>query len=409
MDGIANVGEPAARLTRAVRGGDVAGVRELLARHPDLRAGLNQPMHDAHFGATALLAAVHPGNRPMAEVLLEAGADINQKSHWWAGGFGVLDGDTPLVSWLIERGARVDAYAAARHGMVDRLRALVKADRSAVRMRGGDGQTPLHVARTVEVAEFLLDQGAEIDTLDVDHESTPAMYALRERPEVARFLVRRGCRTDLLMAAALGETALVRSQLALNPADIRMAVTPAHFPMRDPRAGGTIYIWTLGANMTPHTVAHHAGHREVFDLLMAESPPELQFAVLCELGREGEARGMLAAHPRLVDTLASRDLERLPAAAVDNRVEPVRLMLEMGWPVGVRGQEGGTALHWAAFHGNAEMVRLLLAREPDLTLRDTSHDGTPLDWAMYGREHGWAPGRGDYDATIRMLKEASRE
>jgi ankyrin repeat protein len=175
--------------------------------------------------------------------------------------------------------------------------------------------------------------------------------------------------------------------------------------MRNPRAGGTIYIWTLGTNMTPHTVAHLAGHREVFDLLMAESPPELQFAVLCELGREEGARRMLAADSGLLPRLTARDHQRLVAAAVDNRLEPVRLMLELGWPVGVRGQEGGTALHWAALHGNADMVRLLLARGPDLTLRDTSHDGTPLDWAMYGREHGWSPGSGDFDTTIRLLRE----
>ena len=29
----------------------------------------------------------------------------------------MLDGDSELVPWLIERGARVDAYAAARHGI----------------------------------------------------------------------------------------------------------------------------------------------------------------------------------------------------------------------------------------------------------------------------------------------------
>jgi hypothetical protein len=208
------------------------------------------------------------------------------------------------------------------------------------------------------------------------------------------------------MAAALGESALVRSHLARDPDGIRMAVTPEHFPMRDPRAGGTIYIWTLGANMTPHTVAHLAGHREVFDLLMAESPPELRFAVRCELGQTEEVERLLAADPGLMGRLTARDRQRLVAAAVDNRLEAVRLMLGLGWPTEVPGQEGGTALHWAAFHGNSEMVRAILARGPDLTLRDTAHDGTPLGWALYGQEHGWSRGRGDYDTTIRLLREA---
>ncbi len=72
-----------------------------------------------------------------------------------------------------------------------------------VHARGGDGQTPLHFASTVEIAEFLLAHGADMDALDVDHESTPAQYMLRvehvrhyprDRQDVARYLVSRGCR-----------------------------------------------------------------------------------------------------------------------------------------------------------------------------------------------------------------------
>ena len=33
-----------------------------------------------------------------------------------------------------------------------------------------------------------------------------------------------------------------------------MNVSDEWFPMRDPRAGGTIYIWQLGRNRTAHTV-----------------------------------------------------------------------------------------------------------------------------------------------------------
>ncbi len=71
--------------------------------------------------------------------------------------------------------------------------------------RGGDGQTPLHFARTVEIAAFLLDHGADIDALDIDHESTPAQWMLGDRLEVARYLVQQGCTTDILLAAAAGD------------------------------------------------------------------------------------------------------------------------------------------------------------------------------------------------------------
>ena len=116
-------------------------------------------------------------------------ADINARSHWWAGSFGVLDNDGGLAPYLIDRGARVDAYAAARLGMLDRLEALVKDNPDVVHAGGGDGQTPLHVAANVEIARFLLEHGADINARDVDHESTPAQYLVRERQEVARYLV----------------------------------------------------------------------------------------------------------------------------------------------------------------------------------------------------------------------------
>src|SRR5579859_5219611 len=90
----------------------------------------------------------------------------------------------------------------------------------------------------------------------------------RDCQEVARYLVSRGCRTDLLMATALGDVNLVRHHLDTDPACIRMSVSEAWFPKKDPRAGGTIYIWMLGANRTAHVVARDFGHEQVFELLM---------------------------------------------------------------------------------------------------------------------------------------------
>ena len=37
-----------------------------------------------------------------------------------------------------------------------------------------------------------------------------------------------------------------------------------------------------------------------------------------------------------------------------------RRLREAGWPVDAQGQHQGTPLHWAAFHGNLEMVEAIL-------------------------------------------------
>ena len=156
---------------------DADRVRAILNRHPPLQALIDQPI--GPFDSPAI---VNVRSREMLDVLLDAGADINARSRWWAGGFGLFDSAEPeLAAYAIERGAIVDAHAAARLGMLDSLRALIAKDPSVVHARGGDGQTPLHFACTTEAARYLLDRGADIDARDVDHESTPAQYMVQER------------------------------------------------------------------------------------------------------------------------------------------------------------------------------------------------------------------------------------
>jgi ankyrin repeat protein len=397
---------PAVALQAAILADDTAGAAALLEKFPVLRERFNDPLPDYSFGATPLLAAVHRANREMIDLLLRSGADINGRSHWWAGGFGVLDNDHGLADFLIARGARVDAHAAARLGMLDKLREMVAADPAVVAARGGDGQTPLHFAASVEIARFLLDHGADIDALDVDHESTPAQFMMRDRREVAGYLVSRGCQTDLLMAAALGDLNIVHRLLDEDPSRIRMNVSLDYFPKKDPRAGGCIYIWTLGWNKTPHALARDAGHLEVFRLLMNRSPDSLKLSLALELGDPELFNGLLAAAPDLPKSLVPAERRKLVEAAQDCNLDSVRLMLEAGWPVDAPGLHGGTALHWAAFHGHAEMTRLILRFHPPLEAVDSDFGGTPLGWAIHGSQNGWYCQTGDFAGTVATLLKA---
>lgn len=401
--------DPVAQLVAAVHAGDSARTRQLLADHPELKPRLDEPLPGFHFGGTALLAAVRSGSEELVDLLLASGASIDQKSHWWAGGFGVLDGDHGMHDFLISRGATVDAYSAARMGRLDLLRELAAANPDAVRHRGGDGQTPLHVASTVEVAAYLLDHGAEIDALDVDHESTPAQYQIGPHPEVARLLVNRGCRTDLMLEAALGELEAVRRRLDADPAAVHTRIDPACFPMRDPRAGGHIYQWTLGANRTAHRVAHQRGHREVFDLLMAHSPPPLRLLVACQVGDDAEIAALLRADPDLPATLSEPQRRALPDAAGEGDHEAVRRMLAAGWPLDARGDEGGTALHWASWHGDAAMVADLLRHRAPVAVTDLRYGAPPLGWAMHGSLNSWRRETGDHAAVVESLLAAGAE
>lgn len=381
---------------------DAPRLRQLLEQFPQAKALINDPI--AAFDAPAITQA---RTREMLDVLLEAGADINAKSRWWAGGFGLLHGADPdLAAYAIERGAVVDVHAAARLGLIDTLRAQVAAHPELVHARGGDGQTPLHFARTVAIAEFLLDHGADIDARDVDHESTPAQHMIRDRQDIVRLLVRRGCKTDILLAAALGDADLVRKHLDTDPHCIHTRVNPECFPMTHHRAGGTIYQWTLGWHASAHEVARQFDHEAVFRLLMDRSPLEVKLLAACWAGDESTAKSLVSSHPGLVNRLSAEQRRQVAHAARNNQTAAVRTMLTAGLPVDATGQHRGTPLHWAAFHGNAEMTRDILRHQPPLELPDADFRATPMGWAMHGSVNGWHRRTGDYATTVELLLNA---
>jgi hypothetical protein len=176
--------------------------------------------------------------------------------------------------------------------------------------------------------------------------------------------------------------------------------------MRDRRAGGTIYIWTLGANKGAHALAREFGHEEVWRALMRRTPEPMKLAVACELGDQDLAAQLLAARPDLPSALTADERRRLPDAAQDNNAGAVARMMEAGWPADARGQHNATALHWAGFHGNAEMARVLLQHGAPVNVKDDEYDGTPLGWALHGAKRPEQCSTGDYAATIAALRAA---
>ncbi|MGH7494495.1 MAG: ankyrin repeat domain-containing protein [bacterium] len=332
---------------------------------------------------------------------------MNAKSRWWAGGFRLLHSASPeLAAYAIKRGAIVDVHAAARLGMYERLQELISRDPGLVRARGGDGQTPLHFASTVEIAAFLLDHGAEIDALDVDHESTPAQYMVADRQELVRYLISRGCKTDILMAAAVGDVDLVRNKLDADPDCIRTCVSDEYFPMINKKSGGTIYQWTLGFYMSAHQVARKSGHDHVLQLLFERSPAAVKLIAACWLNDEATVHSLRAEHTNLAKEFTDADRRQVAHAARNNETEVVRRLLENGLPVDAKGQHMATPLHWAAFHGNLEMAKIVLRFGPPLEALDADFGATPLGWAMHGSEHGWYCQTGDYAGTVEALLAA---
>ncbi len=204
------------------------------------------------------------------------------------------------------------------------------------------------------------------------------------------------------MAAALGDSGLIRLHLDTDSDSIRMRVSDEYFPMVGGRNGGTIYQWELGWYVSAVQVARSFRHSEIFEYLMERSPADEKLLNACWLHDEAAVRS-LAQQPEIVAQLTPAGRRQLAHAVRNNDAIAARLMLEAGLPVDAYSQHHATPLHWAAWHGSADTVRLILRRNPPLD--DTSNDfkGTPVDWAVHGSQNGWARQNGDYVATLEAL------
>lgn len=403
IDGLTKT--PVELFVAAVKAGDVDGVRDLLAAHPDIAAGINEPLFD--FKQMAVHAAHR--NLAMLDLLLAHGADINAKSTWEHGGFGILENVGPeQAAPLIARGAVVDIWAAANLGMADRVKELIDADQTLINAKGGDGKRPLHYARTVEIAEFLLDRGADIDALDDDHTSTPAQHLIGGNAEVCRFLVSRGARSDLLLATALGDPALVRRHLDEDPASIGMRVSQDWFPMIDTAPnGGHIYQWTLGFHVSAFDIARKRDHKEVLDLLLSRAPPIDRLVHALWSGDGDAADAVLATDPAVIEHAPPTVLRQVADAARNNNTAAVKAMLACGFPVTAVSQHGAAPLHWAAFHGNPEMLADVLRYGPPLEMRDRDFNGAPMGWVINGALSHWhGISTAKHDVCARLLLDA---
>ena len=410
---------PVEQFLSALHAGDVERVRTLLEQHEDVRSAINEPI--SHFNSRPVARATK--NLRLLDLLLSHGADLNLKSTWWAGGFGLLEsGITPEeAAPLIARGATVDVFAAAHLGMFDRLRELVDADPSLVHARGGDGKTPLHCARTVEIAQLLIDRGANIDSRDVDHESTPAQYLVRDAPEVARLLVSHGAWFDIFIAIGLRDTVLVERCLKDDPQALDHRIGQGKYkvahdgtrPATRDEIGdhrGDVYRWVFDANISAIEVAARFGTEEILARLLAHATPAQRLLAACADADRATAEAIITSHPDLVANLRPDEMRVIADKAADSNTAAVTLMLDLGFDQRVAGHDHGDTLHWAAFHGNTEMVRALLKRDPPIGVRDSQYSGTPLHWCVYGAVEGWAKNRGgDYPATVRLLVDAGEQ
>ena len=214
--------------------GDVATLRQLLARDPRLARAQYWYLPAVHFAA-------REGHAEAVHLLLQSGADPEQNGLH----------DRNLIEMARERGheqiarmleqererlGRVAAqsadhpiHRAAARGEIDAVRAFLDTDATLVDRGSRRGATPLHCAvlgASRQMVSLLLDRGANIHARNPDDLQAIDFAIWGERrpsvnEDMVRLLVSRGATYDLTIAAALGSLAGVRRMLDNDPSRIR--------------------------------------------------------------------------------------------------------------------------------------------------------------------------------------------
>lgn len=164
---------------------------------------------------------------------------------------------------------------------------------------------------------------------------------------------------------------------------------------------------------SPHALAVSKGRTDLAALLRqhgaSDDATELDvFLSACLRGDLADAKRLASAPGFLGQFASEQQSEAMIRAAETGNTGAMRVMLDIGFPVDVRGGAyGGTALHAAGYAGSAEVVRLLIDRGADIEARDARWESPPVDWACVGSgEQPAGNPRPDWPAAIAALVEA---
>lgn len=322
--------------------------------------------------------------------LLDLGADANTFTPLDGGKLSVLyraseQGNSGLVRLLLERGAQPN-----------------------------DGESAYHAAERNhrDVLELLLTHGAEISATHQPWNNTILYFLAGYRDDNVRagdatagmrWLLEHGADPNV-GSNEHGETPLHRiADFGRGVAIAEMLLAHGADPRR-PRADGRL----------PYELAMRVGNAPVAELLRSRGGgvetlrPVDAFLHACATGAEAAARAALAAEPGIRAELLERDPSAILRVVESGNAAAVGVLTALGFDLRTEGPWGGTALHWAAWHGRVELASALLAAGAPVNVRDRTYGSSPIAWAAHGSANCRSADDA-YIAIIDMLLDAGSE
>lgn len=374
-----------------------------------LLAGAN-PNQKLLLGETALMSAARSGTAEGVQLLIDAGADVNvqeqsrqQTALMWA----ASQGHVEVARKLIAAGADLEARSKVRSMLMFVDATNGGAFDQGVKENLGGFSPLLFAARSghIEVAELLVDSGADIDGAAGNGASPLVIATHSGHTELAILLLEKGADpnttgagyTALHAAILRGDIRTVDALLAQGAdPDVRVQKpTPVQrasedWVLKTPLVGATPYwlaanfreaaiMRLLADNGADPLLTNLEQYRRLRDRAARENPPEPEviggFASAAHAAVRGDStrdRFYVQANPD-------------PVGEERKALESLQVALEHGVNPDHEDFTGATALHDAAARNLATVVRELAEQGADLN-RLNDREQTPLDLAIVAEQ-----------------------
>ena len=364
-------------------------------------ADANQKNKD---GGTALHGAAFLGHADIARLLIENGADVNAENY---------EGDTPLNAAYVDRGTtewiagflQIDvdeeAVESGRTRVVELLNQYDAKLGEGNSDSRGDELCEAAAAGDIETVKAQLIEGADPDARDRELGVTPLSWAtLFNQIEVGEFLIQKGADvnarnrdggTPLHGAAFLGHAA-VAALLIQKGADVNAKNDKGESPLDVSKVdwGITQLIasW-LEIELDRDTV--ESGRTAVVEMLQHHSTADTSRSGddMCSAVRRRDIEAVKELLAKGADTNTGDSqfgVSPLSWAALLGQTKIADFLIQNGADVNGRNRDGGTALHGAAFLGHADTAALLVRKGADVNATndkgETSLFVMAVDWEI---------------------------